>query len=551
MKRARTKSAEEEGCFDLVERAVHLLRQARFSTLVIFYMGAIPFVMGLLFFLADMSASPFAATRCAGGAFGLTLLYVWMRVWQSIFCGLLYNQIAQREPDSLSVMKMIRRVYFQLTRSAWGLIALPLSALVMLPFGWVYAYFQNLCIVDPSSTSMSKAVGKARALSKPWPKQNHYVIAILYGFGYLVFFNITSVLVQLPMLLKSLGGVESEFTLSYHWIGNSTFIAVVCGLTYLVVEPFIKSAYVLRFHASESITTGEDLLADLKRIPPRRRAAGVVRMGLFFLLAFGAFSTSAQDSASTTIDVQELDSTVDRVMQEREFTWRMPQEYAPEVDGEKGFFGRFFDSVAQWVESVLEAIGEALERFFEWLGDRFSTQESREKKTSSGLDPSFFKGLSIFVIVILVVVLLIILVKAFLVRRQPPPKLEEVKVRSVTVDLEDENVIATLLAEDEWIALARDLAAQGDLRKATRAWFLAGLAYLSRMDSLTILHSKSNLDYQKELIRRARRNPEVIPVFSDNISRFERAWYGLHASTVADLQQLELNLERMRHGFEA
>ena len=550
MKRARTKTAEEEGCFDLVERAVHLLRQAPLSTLSVFYVGAIPFVMGLLFFLADMSASPFAATRCAGGAFGLALLYVWMRVWQSVFCGLLYNQAAQRESDPLSVSKMFRRAYFQLTRSAWGLFVLPLAALVMIPFGWVYAYFQNLCIVDPTSASMAESVDKARALSKPWPKQNHYVIAILYGFGYLVFFNIISVLVQAPMLLKSLGGIESEFTLSYHWIGNSTFIAVVCGLTYLVVEPFIKSAYVLRFHASESITTGEDLLADLKRIPPRRRAAGVVRIGLFFLLAFGALSTHADDPAPHTIDIQELDVTVDRVMQEREFTWRMPKEYAPEADGEKGFFATFIESVANGLKSFLRGVGEMLERFFEWLGDRFSEQDSRENK-SSGLDPSFFKGLSVFALVILSVVLLIFLVKAFLVRRQPPPKLEEAKAFSVKVDLEDENVIATLLAEDEWVALARELAAQGDLRKATRAWFLAGLAYLSRMDMLSILQSKSNLDYQDELTRRARRNPEVIPVFSDNIARFERAWYGLHSATVSELQQLELNLERMRHGFEA
>ena len=48
------------GPFDLLEEATHLLRTAPAATLAVYYLGAVPFVLGLLYFWADMSRSPFA-----------------------------------------------------------------------------------------------------------------------------------------------------------------------------------------------------------------------------------------------------------------------------------------------------------------------------------------------------------------------------------------------------------------------------------------------------------------------------------------------------------
>ncbi len=550
MKHRRIKYAEEEGCIDLVERAMHLLRQTPLSTWLFFYVGAVPFVMGVLFFLTDMSASPFAEARCAGGALGLALLYIWMRVWQAVFCSRLYDRAANREVKPLTAKYLLRSACFHLTHSAWGLLVVPVAALVVVPFGWVYAYFQNLCIVD-ISPPFSEAAQKARKLSKPWPKQNHYVIAILYGFGYLVFFNVITVVSQLPGLLKTLAGIESEFTLSYHWMMSSTFLAAVCGLTYLIIEPFIKSAYVLRFHACESITTGEDILADLKRLTPRRRAAGLISIGLVFVLAAALPVKADPPQTPPEIEVETFDAAVDRVMQDREFTWRMPKEYAPPAEEkEAGFFAEFLNEVEAWFKKAGEWFRETMERFFKWLGDRFTREDNRKPRTR-GFDPGFFKGLSIFLLIVLGAVLVIFLVKALLAQRRPPPEMKEAKRSPVEVDIEDENIIATMFEEDQWIELARELTAKGEYRKAMRAWFLAGLALLSRKNLLSVLHSKSNLDYHRELIRRARRSPELPPVFADNILLFERAWYGLHCADTADLKQLEQNLERMRRGLEA
>lgn len=547
--------AEEEGCIDLIERAVHLLRTAPLSTLILYYIGAIPFVMGALFFLADMSTSPFADERCAGASLGLALLFVWMRGWQSRFCNRLRERHEQRSSKAMSFGGLMRLFLFQLVYASWELVLLPMAALVVIPFGWVYAYFNNLCMVDAGSCPMKQAAEKARAQSMPWPKQNHLVITILFAFAFFVFVNIVIVLVQIPALLKSIAGIDTQFAHSYYWIGNTTFLGITVALTYLVVDPLVKAVYVLRFSASESISSGEDLLSELKRIPPKRRAAGIARAGIVAALVLTACSVHAAPEQSPPADhfpikVPALNKSVDHVMKSSEFTWRMPREYAPEKNEHSGFFGKFLDSVYRWVKKGFLSIGHGLERFFKWLGDRFTAPKSRHH-ASTGMDPSFFKGLAVAAIVVLGTLLLIFLVKVLRTRRLIPSVVEKAEPLSVAIDLEDENLVATLLEEDEWIAMARELAGAGELRKAVRAWFLAGLAFLARKELLAVRHSKSNLEYRRELMRRARRCPEVIPVFGDNIRLFERAWYGLHAVSMADIGLLEQNMERMRHGCEA
>ncbi len=62
--------------FELVEEAVQLLRLAPPRILVTYYAGAVPFVLALLYFWADMSRGAQADGRCASGALLLALLFV-------------------------------------------------------------------------------------------------------------------------------------------------------------------------------------------------------------------------------------------------------------------------------------------------------------------------------------------------------------------------------------------------------------------------------------------------------------------------------------------
>src|ERR1019366_3929068 len=62
---------------ELLEQAVHRLRDAPAATLATYYVGALPFVLGLLFFWADMSRSAFADQHVAGAALGVAGLFLW------------------------------------------------------------------------------------------------------------------------------------------------------------------------------------------------------------------------------------------------------------------------------------------------------------------------------------------------------------------------------------------------------------------------------------------------------------------------------------------
>ena len=86
----------------------------------------------------------------------------------------------------------------------------------------------------------------------------------------------------------------------------------------------------------------------------------------------------------------------------------------------------------------------------------------------------------------------------------------------------------------------------GQFRLALRASYLASLAHLGQRDFIRLARHKSNRDYDRELQRRARANPELLTAFDRNLAAFERSWYGEHAVTPETLGNFAQNLERIR-----
>src|SRR5579862_2201011 len=104
MKRAQ-QQRQGRGGFDLVEQATHLLRAAPAATLAVYYLGDIPFVLGLLYFWADMSRSPFAYQHLTGSALGLAALFFWMKFWQVIFARHIRAQITREPPPRWTIRR--------------------------------------------------------------------------------------------------------------------------------------------------------------------------------------------------------------------------------------------------------------------------------------------------------------------------------------------------------------------------------------------------------------------------------------------------------------
>lgn len=93
--------------------------------------------------------------------------------------------------------------------------------------------------------------------------------------------------------------------------------------------------------------------------------------------------------------------------------------------------------------------------------------------------------------------------------------------------------------------LGQDLLQRGELRLAFGAFYLASLAHLAERQLITLAKFKSNLNYQRELQRRAHALAMITELFARNVAAFERSWYGPHEVT-AELLQLAANTERLR-----
>jgi hypothetical protein len=269
-----------KGALELIEEATHLLRLAPSSVLASYYVGTLPFVLGFLYFWADMSRSAFAFQRLASSTLVLAGLFLWMKCWQTVFARRLRTHVSA-EPPSFWMMRRFGRVLVvQAILQPTGLFLLPLALIPAIPFAWLYAFYQNVtALTDGESTDVKIIIRKSWQQAALWPQQNHLVLTMLIAFGGMIFLNLMMVCLLLPQLLRIFFGVESVFTQSLASMLNTTFISGILGLTYLCVDPLVKTVYVLRCFYGESLKSGEDLKAELKKFAAVGSSAAAPALG--------------------------------------------------------------------------------------------------------------------------------------------------------------------------------------------------------------------------------------------------------------------------------
>ena len=543
---------QEKGAIELIEEATHLLRTAPAAVWAGYYLGTLPFVLGLLYFWADTSRNPFANQHLTAAALGMALLFLWMKFWQAVFARKL-RALISCAPAAPWNFSRGRRVFLaQAVLQPSGLFLLPLSLLPVLPFAWVYAFYQNLTALDDGeSASWRSLFKKSCRQAALWPRQNHVGLAILLGFGFCVFLNWTTVCFVLPGLAKMLFSVESVFARSGASLLNTTFFAAMFGLTYLSVDPIAKALYVLRCFYGQSLESGEDLKAELKRFVAQTKplAASII---LALTLA-GAMSLDAGDAPSPTppgtgqplsqagIPPPALDRAINEVIHQPKYTWRMPREKIVEAkDAKKGIIGRFFERVKnmlrKWYVGTRDWLQEFLRKLFK-----------RDRASAGGSGYGWMVALQFLLYALVAAVVTGLLVLLYRVLRGPRSPAAPIQSEAIQPgpDLEDENLGADQLPEDGWIKLARELLERGELRLAMRAFYLAGLAHLAGRNLIRLAKFKSNRDYERELCRRAHSFPDLLSVFGETVSVFDRIWYGLHEVNGELVQQFAANVERI------
>jgi hypothetical protein len=501
----------EISAIDLLEQAVNLLRSAPLSAAATYLAGAIPFTLALLFYLSDMLRSPFASEHLWPASLGLAALYVWKNVWQGVFVEKLYRTLS---PGQSAPGKFLRLATIQGTLQPVGLV-------LALPFPWLVAFFRNVALF--AALGAPEPVKTARRQAVLWTRQNWGVLAMTTLAGLLLFANVMITMFLLPQLARSFLGIEGDFARAGIRLLNVPTLIVGLAVTWLLLDPLLDAVYVIRCFHGESIATGEDLRAAL------RRAVAIVVMAVA-LLGVAARPAMAQAPA---IDPVKLDRSIDDVIHRREFTWRTPRPPGEEPKG-------------RWVGWVRSA-EDTIDRFVEWIKRIIRTwfepkpQEDRGTPNSA-VTPQMLK------LLIGVAVALLLGVAVFLLRRKRTPVIEakSVPVTASAVNLADESLTADQLPESSWLKLAEEWLAKGDFRLALRAMYLAGLNYLSERRLISIRRWKSGLDYQRELERRARENPRISPVFTRNVAIFERGWYGAHAVDRETVEAFAAGLSEMR-----
>jgi hypothetical protein len=538
---------------DLIEEAVHLLRRAPAGLLAGYYSGSLPFALGLLYFWVDMSRSPFAARHLSGASLGLAMLFLWMKFWQAWFAAGLRAWVAGSAPPRWSAWRCARMFIIQTALQPSAAVMLPAALVTAIPFGWAYAFYQNVTALgDGEIREVVPVFRRAWRQCLLWPAQNHLMLAILTGFAFCVFFNLVTVCYSLPQLLKMLLGIDSVYAQSPFSMFNSTFFAAMASLTYLCVDPIIKAVYVLRCFYGESLKSGEDLKAELKSFRPS--AGMVVTMFMLLLGLVGTPALRAQDAptppasesapaAGAKLSPAQLDQAIDGVIHQSKYAWRMPRERVADDDTTaQGPIGRFFERamnmIKGWIKSVLEWLARWLDRWFRAHGGQHNGGGGGD-----WMGP--LQALLYVLLVLVVCALVLFIMRAWQSsRRRPAPVASQAMV--IAPDLADENVGADQLPEDGWVRLGRELLARGELRMALRAFYFASLAHLAARNLITIAKFKSNRDYERELQRRGHALPELVSSFGQNVAVFDRSWYGLREVGLEQINEFVANVERIK-----
>src|SRR5947208_2892647 len=98
---------------EILEQAVSLLRNAPAAAIAAYLTGAGPFVVGVLFFLNDMTRGAFAYDHLATWSLALAGLYIWKNVWQAMFAARLYETLSPGSRGRLSLKLVLIQAALQ------------------------------------------------------------------------------------------------------------------------------------------------------------------------------------------------------------------------------------------------------------------------------------------------------------------------------------------------------------------------------------------------------------------------------------------------------
>jgi hypothetical protein len=531
-----------DGAIPAMEDAVRLLRQAPLATLLCHWVGSAPFALVAMWCWNDLTNPRTLDSTGALESFALALLLAWMNCWRAVFAGRLRRQLsgagtltssagglaAGSIPTPWTTGRLWRMVASQSFFGATKLVIMPLAWLTVFPLASTVAFYRNVAVLaDREDLDPLQLMAKARKLAGVQTGQSWALLPPLAFLHFLITVNLAIVLGVLPQLVRMLTGYESAFSRSgIYFAFNPLFFLLVIAVSWIAFDPFVQAVYCVRCFRGESLETGEDLRAGLRRI---RSGVPAVAAALLFV-AMAAHSLAA-------VPPGELEKSVQQTMQSREYDWRLPP--AASSPAQISWPVRLVDHMVAGIKAVSVAIGDAVQRFLHWISG------NRQMVPKLGAPPSIGLHRSLYALIgVVVLAALAILWSRRQARKRTPAGALGGLASVIRLDAED--LTPDRLPEERWLELADECLREGNFRLALRALYLANLAWLGRREFLTIDAGKTNREYELELKRRARAFPEARGLFAGNVAAFERAWYGLHNVGMEDVGEFRGRVGQMK-----
>jgi hypothetical protein len=313
------------------------------------------------------------------------------------------------------------------------------------------------------------------------------------------------------------------------------------------MAPVLKAAYVVRCFDGDSRRTGEDLKTAMRDV--FGPAARTLLLPVLLALAAAGPAAAAEPApgpagaapARVAIDPRALDDAIARVLERPRFAWRLPA--APPVERSTTIAGRFLDAVFDTLDGWWRSIRRVIERAVRWL-ERWMRRITPPPAAPG--DTAWPRAARWLTGILLALALAGLALVAWRARRPRGALLAVAAPAPAAADPGVDDSEAAATAPEDWIGMARGFAERGETRLAARAAYLAMLSHLGNRGLLTLQRAKSNLEYRRELARRARGRPEIPDLFAECVGLFEPVWYGRRAADPGLVETLAARYEAMR-----
>ena len=371
----------EAPALEAVEESVQLLRRVGVSAYGGYAAGTLAFLWAFLSFSAHMSRNALAPARLGEYSLLLALAFLAMKTSHALFFRRLSGTLEGKTvPPSLGLL--VRVALTQALIQPLALFAYPVALLLVFPFPWVAAFFQNAHRVE-AGESLSAWLGRSAGLARLWPRQGFFLQLFFAGAGGCLLVNVAAAMLLAPVLLKSLLGVETVFSRGYYAFFNSTFFLLAASLAWALLHPLILAVYAWRCHQGLSARTGSDLRQALARLGARAGAAVLLCLGLVAVAeakpkpapaasrskvsapvhsisaAASAPAVRAPDAVAATdaghLEPNRVEALLKEEISDSRYAWRLPRQPAPEGKSDS------------WLKAQAKKFYHALADFFRFL----------------------------------------------------------------------------------------------------------------------------------------------------------------------------------------